>query len=109
MTITTKIASKQKKLSKDRVLTIQVVVEFGLGIRIELETISRVTKANGFEVNTEHAYRHHPNLDLRRIVKSEETDLFTEALVQSYIDLLNERFESLVTEVEGHFMALEHI
>ena len=108
-TITAKIASKIRKISNDRILTATVIVEFGVGIRLEMQTTSRITKANGFDIDTECAYRPHPITDIKRVIKEEKTDVFTHALVQDYVDHLNAGFDRIIVEVEDHFQTIDQL
>lgn len=108
-TITATVGSKQKKLSNGRMLTASIIIDFAVGIRIEVNSISRVTKQNGFSVNTECAYRHQPATDIQRIVLSKNTQVFNLELVQGYVEYLESHFQRFVREAEDHYQTIESL
>lgn len=108
-TIITQVSNKIRNISKNKIIQAKVVIEFGVGIRLEVATSTRVTKANGFEVDTCSAYRQHPITDYNRIVKEDKTDVYTKELVESYIKLMNDSFDGFLAEAKDHFMTLDAV
>lgn len=108
-TYTAKVAHKNHKLDSQHYINAEIIVEFGVGIRVEVRTLSRVTKANGYETDTNSAYRTHPINDLNFIAKEDKIDCISHELVHSYVEYLEKEMPKFIRDAEQFFDTPLHV
>src|SRR5690606_9535820 len=107
--LTATVAQVFRRISSQRVMQAEVIIEFGGGIRIQTSTSTRVMKANGIDRNTNCAYRTHPIYDVKSIKREVKTDTFTRELVKSFVDEIHEQIDNYLKEAEDHLATIEAI